>query len=469
MKRDSIEADYVIVGAGAVGMAFADTLLTDTDASMILVDRRHAPGGHWNDAYPFVRLHSPSAAYGVDSLPLGAGGLDASGLDAGMQERASAAEICAYFDRVLRQRLLPSGRVTFLPSSDYGAAGIVSSRLGGARIRVRARRRVVDATFADTRLPATHAPGFPVAPAAQCVPPSQLPHLARAADGYVIVGGGKTAMDVVVWLLEQGVDPDAITWIRPRDSWLLNRARVQTDLDFFEQTVGGFAAEFEAVRDADSFDDLFARLEAIGQLRRIDPAIAPTMYRCAIVGDAELALLRRVRRVVRLGHVRAIEAHRIVLDGGAIATSTGHIHVHCCADGIPRKAPQPVFQAGRIVPQCVRRCAPSFSAAFIAHLEATLADDALKNALCTPVTLPNEPADWLRMLHQESRNAAAWKQVPELRRWLSATRLNPYAAMLARGAREATPARTEVLRRFHSAAGPALSRLAWLLESALAV
>ena len=56
-----LSTDYLIIGSGALGMAFADQLLTETDADMVIVDRRHMPGGHWNDAYPFVRLHQPSA------------------------------------------------------------------------------------------------------------------------------------------------------------------------------------------------------------------------------------------------------------------------------------------------------------------------------------------------------------------------------------------------------------------------
>ena len=71
-----IEADYVVVGAGAMGMAFTDTLLDETDASVAMVDAHHRPGGHWNDAYPFVRLHQPSAFYGVDSAPLGKDRID---------------------------------------------------------------------------------------------------------------------------------------------------------------------------------------------------------------------------------------------------------------------------------------------------------------------------------------------------------------------------------------------------------
>ena len=63
-----LETDYLVVGAGATAMAFVDTLLTENaDATVVMVNRHHRPGGHWNDAYPFVRLHQPSAFYGVAS------------------------------------------------------------------------------------------------------------------------------------------------------------------------------------------------------------------------------------------------------------------------------------------------------------------------------------------------------------------------------------------------------------------
>ena len=62
-----IETDYLVIGAGAAGMAFTDALVADSDAEVVMVDRRHCPGGHWNDAYPFVRLHQPAAYYGVNS------------------------------------------------------------------------------------------------------------------------------------------------------------------------------------------------------------------------------------------------------------------------------------------------------------------------------------------------------------------------------------------------------------------
>ena len=41
-----IETDYLVIGSGAVGMAFADILLIESDASVIIVDRYQQPGGH---------------------------------------------------------------------------------------------------------------------------------------------------------------------------------------------------------------------------------------------------------------------------------------------------------------------------------------------------------------------------------------------------------------------------------------
>ena len=61
MHQSVIEVDYLIRGAGAAGMAFADSLVTETKSTIAIVDRQHRPGGHWTNAYPFVRLHQPSA------------------------------------------------------------------------------------------------------------------------------------------------------------------------------------------------------------------------------------------------------------------------------------------------------------------------------------------------------------------------------------------------------------------------
>ena len=117
-----IETDYLVVGAGASGMAFVDSLMAESEAEVVIVDRRHGPGGHWLDAYPFVRLHQPSAYYGVNSRTLGNDLIDETGPNAGFYERAGAAEICSYFGRVLEEHFIASGRVRFLGMSEYRGA-----------------------------------------------------------------------------------------------------------------------------------------------------------------------------------------------------------------------------------------------------------------------------------------------------------------------------------------------------------
>ena len=95
--------DYLVVGTGAVGFAFADTLPTEAEGATITIANRHGkPGGHRNDAYFFVALHQLSAFYGVSSLEPGSGLKDEHGLNTGLRELASGPEVSGYFDAVIR-------------------------------------------------------------------------------------------------------------------------------------------------------------------------------------------------------------------------------------------------------------------------------------------------------------------------------------------------------------------------------
>ncbi|HYZ68347.1 MAG TPA: NAD(P)-binding protein, partial [Mycobacterium sp.] len=207
----TIEADYLVVGAGAMGLAFTDTLVGESDATVVVVDRNDQPGGHWTVAYPFVRLHQPSAYYGVNSRVLGSDAIDQDGFNAGYHELASGAEVCAYFDAVMRQHLLPTGRVTYLPMSEYLGDGRVRT-LGGDEIAVTARRVVT--SHVEIVVPSMRAPSYGV-DGVDCVPPNELPRIREARDRYVIVGAGKTAMDACLWLLRHGVAAERLTWIKP--------------------------------------------------------------------------------------------------------------------------------------------------------------------------------------------------------------------------------------------------------------
>src|SRR5690348_7517716 len=227
-----VEADYLVVGAGAMGMAFTDALIDHADVRVALVDRRHSASGHWLEAYPFVRLHQASAFYGVPSTRLGGGQLQQRGPEAGLQERATQPEICAYYARML-DRMLESGKVEFYPNSEYVGGRTVTSRISGERFEAPRRCRIVDARYLAPSIPAEVSPPFAVAGGARVVPVNALARLEEAPSQYVVVGSGKTATDACIWLLSRGVDPDSVCWVRPRDPWMFNRAVVQPDPAIF--------------------------------------------------------------------------------------------------------------------------------------------------------------------------------------------------------------------------------------------
>ena len=427
--EEELDADYLVVGAGAMGMAFVDVLVTETDANVVLIDRRSRPGGHWTDAYPFVRLHQPSAFYGVNSRPLGSDMVDQVGWNAGLYELASAPEVCTYFDQLLHQRFLPSGRVRFFPSHSADGDRRFTSLVSGVTRSVSPGATVVDARYMNVTIPSTHPPSYEVGPGVRCVPVNGLASVTEPPPGYVVIGAGKTGMDACLWLLANDVDPALITWIVPRDSWLLDRANIQPGPGFAATVVGSMASQMEVSASAETVDELFDGLERTGVLSRLDPDVKPTMYRCATVTQAELEQLRRIENVVRLGRVQRIDGSAIVLDGGTIPTGPDVLHVDCSADGLAKRPVVPVFDGDTITLQTVRTCQQVFSAAFIAHVEATGADEASKNELCAVVPHPDTDLDWLRVTLANTRNGIRWRQDADLAAWLTAARLDGFTGL----------------------------------------
>lgn len=465
MTLETLDTDYLIVGSGAVGMAFADVIMSETQARVLFVDRHHGPGGHWNDAYAFVRLHQPSAYYGVNSKALGSAGLDATGLNVGMCERASAAELLSYYEQLM-QSFLASARVQHFPMCDYQGnyrdEHHFTSLTSGVQRQVRVHKRVVDTSYLNTAVPSTRPPKYTVAPGLRCVPLNELPRIKTPPSGYVVVGSGKTGIDACLWLLEHGVDPAHIRWIMPRDAWYMNRANVQPGMAFFEASFGAFAAQVEAVAQATSVSDLFARLNADGVLLRLDDAVQPSMYHGAITSHAEIALLRQIKDVVRMGRVKHIAADRIELEHGTLPSNPGVLIVDCSASAAERRPIVPVFDGAKITPQFVRTVQPTFSAAFIAHIEANFDDEAQKNQICTVVPLPDTPIDWLVMLGVGMANQQRWSKIKGLSGWIARSRLDGFSA-LASQVPSTDAAKMAVLQRFGQNAGLATARIPQLL------
>jgi hypothetical protein len=459
-----LETDYLIVGSGAVGMAFADTLLSETDAELVIVDKHLKPGGHWNDAYPFVTLHQPSAFYGVSSSELSRGRIDEVGFNQGLHELATGTEVLAYFDEVMRHHFLPSGRVRYFPLCEYRREGHFVSITSGAEYQVTVRRKLVDATYLETTVPSTHTPSFTIAEGVWFCTPNELGRLSRTPARYVVIGGGKTGIDTCLWLLETGVEPDSIQWIMPRDGWLLDRRNSQPGEAFFSTSIGALAAQFEALAAAQSIDDLFVRLENAGVLLRLDRSVKPQMFHGATISRLELEQLRRIHNVVRLGRIESLEEDRLVFAEHSIPTSRDHLHIDCSASAVGNLEPKPIFEGNTITPQTVRSYQPVFSSAFIAHIEATYSEERDKNRICNVVPLPNHDTDWIRGVAATMMNQFIWSQEEGLRDWLVQNRLDGFSRLM-RDARS-TPQDTEkqqILTRMRDNSAPAMANVQRLL------
>jgi hypothetical protein len=451
----TIEADYLVVGAGAMGMAFTDALIDHADVRVAMVDRRHGAGGHWLEAYPFVRLHQSSAFYGVPSALLGGGKLQESGPETGLQERATQSEINAYYARML-DLMVKAGKVEFFPNSDYDGDRTVVSRISGARFEVSESCRIVNGHYLAPSIPAEKPPPFGVGDGARVLPVNDLARLEEAPGQCVVAGSGKTATDACIWLLARGVDPDAICWVRPREPWMFNRAKVQPDPAIFL----GLAADImQAGAKASSVEDLFLRMEDADVMMRIDRSVMPTMAKAPTLAQWELDQLRTLENVVRRGHIESVERGKLTFAEGSVAVADDALVVHCAADGLKYPPLVPVWRPEGITLQAIRSGFPCFGAAVVGYVEATRSDDDEKNRLCPPSPYGNSMAEWANMTVLGTLAAMSFSSEPDIKEWADGVALNP--ARIPPGY-PASAALDDARERLGTYTRPALARLAEL-------
>jgi NAD(P)-binding Rossmann-like domain len=395
----SHETDYLVIGAGAVGLAFVDTLLDeDPDCHVTIIDKHARPGGHWNDAYSFVALHQPSATYGVNSMEMCPDRVDEHGHNAGMYPLAKHAQILSYYSQLMTERLVPSGRVTYLPLAEYqgGSDGTHTARsiLSGDEHSFTVRRKLVDGTWFKTSVPSTHKPAFDIAEDTRFGIPGDLPRLWMDTENlpqhYCIIGGGKTAMDTAVWLLEAGVPADKIDWVRPRDSWMFNRKLLQPAKHHIEELVQFQVDLVECASGSETGDEMFAKLGERGTMLRIDEDVMPKMFHFAVISEAEVALLQQITKVHRNKRVTALEPSTMVFGEERVEMPKDTLFVDCTASAVPfeqRDKGRPFFQGDTITLQLAQAPFVPYSAALAAFIEVHFESDEEKNNLVPPAPL----------------------------------------------------------------------------------
>lgn len=365
----TLSCDYMLIGSGAAGLAFLDTLLKEQpDAKVILVDKKARPGGHWVDDYDFVKLHQPSIVYGVASKQLEGNWLKLllTRFTLPWVHRAGKQEILDYFGEVVDSQVA-AGRLQYFPSCSYDFEQkldkdvVFSSLDGKEKYSVEIRRKLVDGVRGECIIPSLSPPKFDVDKSITMMTPNQIFDLNESeskkkggwkipfvgcvggsADNgrttknrhFIVLGCGKTAMDTVVFLQEtMGVQPSAISWVIPNDVWMLSRG-------------GGDPSGYvrALLKHKNDKDKAILDLEEKGAFVRLDKNVMPTVFRFPVIGKEEVAIMRKIEHMVRGSRVSSIRetGDSIVVsfqkDGfedWVIPKTEGkeHIFVHCTSPG----------------------------------------------------------------------------------------------------------------------------------------
>ena len=401
------ETDYLIIGAGAMGIAFADEIFTkQSKAKLTIVDRRAKAGGHWNNAYPFVRLHQPAAFYGVNSLELGNGTTDLS----------SKSEILSYYEKVMT-KFKNSGRVEFLAQHNYlGNNQVEDLQNPGHTTTYKVNKKLVDATYMKVKVPSTHTPKYDVAEGVPLIPLNDLVDNHNKWEKFYIIGNGKTGMDAVLYLLSRGIAEKNIYWICPNQAWLFNRPALQAG-----KVSGVVLKQLDILRTTKSVDDFFLEMEKHAGIIRINTNVLPKKWRCATVSPQEVKDLRRIKNVIEKGRVTSITANEIVLQQGNVPYDGKALFVDCSANALSREKKTPIFSAGKITLQPILFCQQVFSASVIARMELMNTSDQKRNQI-VPIPHPEVKEDWPSALTLSVENLLVLHRFFPM--WMFRSRLN---------------------------------------------
>jgi len=401
------ETDYLIIGAGAMGMAFTDEIFHKSPKSKItIVDRRATPGGHWNNAYPFVGLHQPAAFYGVNSRVLGNGTTDLS----------SKPEILDYYQKVMA-KYENSNRVEFLSEHNYLGDGKVAKLDKPDEITTyKINKRLVDATYMKVQVPSTHAPKYNVDEGVPMIPLNNLVEEYEKWENYYVIGNGKTGMDAILYLLNNGVSENNIHWICPNQAWLFHREQLQVG-----NVANVILRQLDMLRTTENITDFFLEMEKSAGIMRIDETKLPTKWRCATVSHKEVEQLRQIKNVIEKGRVTRITANEIQLQKGNVPYAGKSLFIDCSANALSREKPVPFFSDKKITLQPILFCQQVFSAAVIARMELTSMSDKKRNRLM-PIAHPEFQEDWPYALSKSVENLLFLHQCFPL--WMFRSRLN---------------------------------------------
>lgn len=433
--EEQLKCDYLVIGAGCAGLSFVDTLITQNkSASVIIVDRNSGPGGHWTRAYPFVKLHLPSCYYGVNSLPLGKNRNSRGEERYDMYDRATGDEIVNYYEQVC-ENFKKTGRVKCFFDAEYkfdekkGAHKIIR---GNDTIHVACGKLVT--VKSNVQVPAMRKePLIPVDKSVDFVPINRLPSCVKSDEynNYIIFGNGKTGVDAIMHLLDNGINPSQIQWVIPRDVWYFLREAYLDHLASFNIFGNG-------ILKAKSVEEYILTLEKNNYFGRLDRSRPfPKVTKGAMIDARELRAIRKIKKIVRMGRATAIETGKVLLEKGSLNFDTHDtLLVDCMAVDFygysSINEDFTIFEPGKInLGPGLIFYNPSYNSAHIAFLECKLFNDASKNNSCFflkgKYCQDLHPAHIIGMMYLEVKTFDALMKVKGGAQFMMTSRTNPQA------------------------------------------
>ena len=384
--------DYLVVGAGATGLAFVDSFLQgllldesqpkqETPLTIVLLDQHSAPGGQWNDSYRFVQLHQPSAMYGVESTllePTPPPSSITSSTTTTEKHRATRQEILEYYATLVQkwesQFNSHSNSVSFqfIGSATFDFSSSKPREGGGGRVyqfqvsadkednstttvqhSIQLTKRLVDARYLEPDLPVSTAPKFDFdATKIKCVPVNEIVagddhERINKSQYFVVIGAGKTGMDAIVYLLtNRHIAPANILWMVPHDPWITARENIGNCMEFLHDATQLSQQQNKDLQSNEIVQRTFQLWEQQGKMYRLfnDTTALPTKFNDATLSKNELEIIRSLppQQVIRgQGRVTRIDSETgaLVMQNGSSVTLpwtasnafANTTYVHCSA------------------------------------------------------------------------------------------------------------------------------------------
>jgi len=437
---------------------------SDSNLRVIVVDKHDTPGGQWHDSYKFVQLHQPSYGYGVESKMV-----ETTGEDDKLTHRATRAELLKYYDDV-KNDLESKYDFVFLGNTTFDLSQLhdgnpdrelytITDDKTGVSKTIRVRQRLVDARNLEPDLPVSTPPKFnypssdiSVLPVNDLVTSQE----AKTKKYFVVIGGGKTGMDAVTYLLKElKVDPTKnLVWIVPNQPWITARENIGNCIDLLYTSAklhDSNESQEEEKKDGEIGPDFFQRgfieWEKEGHIYRFDKSVTPTKFKDATLSLEELKLLQtavpsmisraRISEITSNGTLVFVDGTKMEFPFPSLEET---LFLHCSAGAFhftkSNASPPPIFEKKRIIVQDMYGT-PGFCfvGSMLGKLESmtSLTDDEKNDMTKRPEPNPDDPpvpklgksgGDVLgdvskdHQFIQRAQNLEMWMKNPELKEWL---------------------------------------------------